>query len=107
MLGVGVFGLIPGLETEYLRRRGWSRERSGGACRRAYSRVLIKYEPLLTVDEGQGRSFAPLRINSGKLLIINLIIVIIRFMTINRAPRTLASILGLFSFLMNSMFMFP
>ena len=30
--------------------------------------VLIECEPLPTVDEGQGRSFAPLRINSGKLL---------------------------------------
>jgi len=38
----------------------------------------------MSVDEQQGRSFAPLRINSGNLLIINLIMTIIRFMTIIR-----------------------
>ena len=41
-----------------------------GAGRRAYSHVLIKCDPLPNVDEGEGRSFAPLRINSGSLLII-------------------------------------
>ena len=45
-------------------------ERCGGAGRRAYSYVLIECEPLPTGDEGQGRSFAPLRINSGKFFFI-------------------------------------
>ena len=39
------------------------------------------------MEEGLGKSFAPLRINSGKLLIINLITTLIRFMTIIRAPE--------------------